>query len=196
MQINGQLKEVKERIIVEARHLFNQFGVRTVRLDDVAGQLGISKKTFYQHFSDKEELVKQVLETQLHENLREANVIHTQATNPIVGALLIWDRLIRYRQTTNPNLLRDIERHYPTVWSLFQGFRTTYINTILVTNIREGIEQGLYRSDLDEPFLAWLWVEQSQWEVPYVEAETPMKHHFVRGLLTQEGLAVYETLVV
>lgn len=183
---------MKERIVAEARHLFNQLGVRTVRLDDVAHQLGISKKTLYQHFHDKEELVRLVLETQLDENLREAEAIHTLASNPIVGALRIWDRLVAYRQTTNPNLLRDIERHYPTVWSMFELFRTTYINTILATNIRRGIEQGLYRSDVDEPALAWLWVTQSQWEIPYPDAETAIKHHFVRGLLTQEGLAFYD----
>lgn len=183
---------MKDRIIAEARHLFNQFGVRTVRLEDVARQLGISKKTLYQHFIDKEELVRLVLETQLDENLREARVIHTLASNPIVGALRIWDRLIAYRQTTNPNLLRDIERHYPTVWRVFETFRTTYINTILVANIQAGIEQGLYRPDVDEPALAWLWATQSQWEIPYTGAEAALKHHFVRGLLTQKGLALYE----
>jgi len=184
---------VKERIIAEARHSFNQFGVRTVRLDDVARQLGISKKTLYLHFHDKEELVRLVLETQLEENLREARAIHMLASNPIVGALRIWDRLIAYRQTTNPNLLRDIERHYPTVWSVFETFRSTYINTILAANIREGIERGLYRPDVGEPALAWLWATQSQWDVPYIGAETAIKHHFIRGLLTQEGLAMYDT---
>ncbi|AUD04553.1 TetR/AcrR family transcriptional regulator [Spirosoma pollinicola] len=187
---------MKERIITEAGHLFNQLGVRTVRLEDVANQLGISKKTLYQHFVDKEALVRQVLETQLDENLREANAIHAQTANPIVSALLIWDRLIRYRQTTNPNMLRDIERHYPTVWRMFQTFRATYINIILVTNFREGIEQGLYRNDLDETALAWLWAEESQLEVPFEGAETAFKHHFVRGLLTQKGLALYESLAV
>ncbi len=185
---------MKERIIIEASHLFNQFGVRTVRLEDVASQLGISKKTLYQHFVDKEELVRQVLETQLDENLREANAIHTQTANPIVGALLIWDRLIRYRQTRNPNMLRDIERHYPTVWQMFQTFRAKYINTILVTNFREGVGQGLYRADLDETALAWLWAEESQLSAPFAGAKTAIKHHFVRGLLTQQGLALYESL--
>ncbi|GAB3807448.1 TetR/AcrR family transcriptional regulator [Spirosoma humi] len=184
---------MKERIIAEARHLFNQLGVRTVRLDDVAQQLGISKKTLYQHFQDKEELVRLVLETQLEESLREAKAIHRLASNPIVSALRIWDRLIAYRQTTNPNLLRDIERYYPTVWRVFETFRATYISVILATNIRAGIEQGLYRSDVDEPALAWLWITQSQWEIPYTGAETAIKHHFIRGLLTQEGLAMYET---
>lgn len=184
---------MKERIIAEAGHLFNQLGVRTVRLDDVAYQLGMSKKTLYQHFHDKEELVRLVLETQLEESLREARAIHTLASNPIMGAFRIWDRLVAYRQTTNPNLLRDIERYYPTVWRLFESFRTTYINTILATNIRAGIEQGLYRPDVDEPALAWLWITQSQWEIPYTAAEATIKHHFVRGLLTRKGLALYET---
>ncbi|GAB3555198.1 TetR/AcrR family transcriptional regulator [Spirosoma fluminis] len=186
---------IKERIIAEARQLFSQFGVKTVRLDDIAHQLGISKKTLYQHFADKEELVRLMLEDQLNENLSEATVIHSQAANAVVGALQIWDRLIRYSQTVNPNLLRDIERHYPTVWNFFQEFRTQYIDTILKANLQEGIEQGLYRADLDKPVLAWLWAEQSQWDVPAAPYKEALKHQFVRGLLTQNGLALYETLI-
>ncbi|MBD2752909.1 TetR/AcrR family transcriptional regulator [Spirosoma validum] len=185
---------MKERIIAEARQLFNHLGVKTVRLEDIAQQLGISKKTVYQHFDSKEELVRLMLETQLNENLREANAIHKQVADPIASALLIWDRLSHYRRTVNPNLLRDIERHYPTVWHLFQSFRTEYINTILIANLHEGIEQGLYRTDLDETVIAWLWADQSQRETPYDHSDVAIKHHFVRGLLTQKGLYLYEAI--
>lgn len=185
---------MKERIIVEARQLFSHLGVKTVRLDDIAYELGISKKTLYHYFTDKEELVRLMLEDQLNESLHAAAAIHDQATNPIAGALQIWDRLIRYRQTVNPNLFRDIERHYPTVWALFQSFRTQYVDTILRANLHQGIEQGLYRTDLDESVMAWLWAEQSGWDVPDEHYRTLMKDHFVRGLLTQKGLALYETL--
>ncbi|UFH54031.1 TetR/AcrR family transcriptional regulator [Spirosoma sp. KNUC1025] len=185
---------MKERIIAEARHLFNHFGVKTVRLEDIARELGISKKTVYQYFDSKEELVRLMLESQLNENLQEANAIQLNVTNPIVGALLIWDRLIHYRRTVNPNLSRDIERHYPTVWNLFQAFRTEYINTILVSNLQQGIEQAIYRADLNESVIAWLWADQSQRETPYENSDEPIKHHFVRGLLSPKGLTIYETL--
>ncbi|MFD2571839.1 TetR/AcrR family transcriptional regulator [Spirosoma soli] len=187
---------MKERIIKEARHLFSQYGVKTVRLDDIAQQLGISKKTVYQYFTDKEELVRLMLEEQLNETLAEASSIHEQAPNPVAGALQIWDRLVRYRRTINPNLFRDIERHYPTVWHFFEEFRARYLNVILVTNLRQGVAQGLYRTDLDELIIAWLWAEQSQWEVPDERYKTQMKHHFMRGLLTTEGLALYELLMM
>jgi AcrR family transcriptional regulator len=187
---------MKERIITQARHLFNQFGVKTVRLEDIARELGISKTTVYQYFDSKEELVRLMLEVQLNESLREASAIYTQVANPIVGALLIWDRLIHYHRTVNPNLSRDIERHYPTVWKLFQTFRIEYITTILVTNLRQGIEQELYRADLDESFIAWLWAEQGQWDTPFASSDVQIKHHFVRGLLTQKGLALYETVLM
>ncbi len=187
---------MKERIIAQAVKVFSQFGVKAVRLEDIAQSLGISKKTLYQHFRDKDELVRLMLESQWNEALYEANAIHTYADNPLVEALLIWDRLIRYQQTVNPNLRRDIERHYPTAWSLFQAFRTEYINTILVANLRRGIEQELYWADLNETVIAWLWAEQGQCEIPFSGGEMAVKHHFVRGLLTQKGLALYETIRV
>ncbi|RYF74447.1 MAG: TetR/AcrR family transcriptional regulator [Cytophagaceae bacterium] len=183
---------MKERIITEARQLFNHYGVKTVRLDDITHQLGISKKTLYQYFENKEDLVRQMLEDQLSESLYEASAIHTTATNAIVAALLVWDRLIHYKQTVNPSLLLDIERHYSSAWHLFQLVRAEYINTILVTNLQAGIEQGLYRTDLNRPFIAWLWMEQSQADVPTKGDEQVLKHLFVRGLLTPQGLTVYE----
>lgn len=185
---------MKERICSEARQLFNHLGVKTVRLDDIAHKLGISKKTLYLYFDSKEDLVRQMLEGQLNESLDEASAIHAQVTNPIAGALLIWDRLIHYKQTVNPNLLRDIERHYPTAWQLFQAFKTHYINTILVANLRAGVEQALYRPDLQIAVIAWLWIEQSQADVPDKGDEQAIKHHFVRGLLTQRGLTIYEEM--
>lgn len=183
---------MKERIITEARQLFNHFGVKTVRLDDITHQLGISKKTLYLYFENKEDLVRQMLENQLNESLNEADAIRALEANSISGALRIWDRLIHYKQTVNPSLLLDIERHHATAWHLFQTFKTHYINTILVTNLQAGIEQGLYRPDLNIPVLAWLWIEQSQDDVPAKGDEQAIKHHFVRGLLTQKGMAVYE----
>ncbi|GAB4025243.1 TetR/AcrR family transcriptional regulator [Spirosoma gilvum] len=185
---------MKERIVAEARHLFNQLGVRTVRLEDIAQELGISKKTVYQYFESKEELVRLMLEAQLNENLQKASAIQAQVDNPIVGALLIWDRLINYRRTINPNLFRDIERHYPAVWNFFQTFRGEYITTILVSNLQHGIEQGIYRADLDQPVIAWLWADQSQRETPYDTSDEAIKHHFVRGLLTAKGMDLYETV--
>ncbi|WP_266364685.1 TetR/AcrR family transcriptional regulator [Tellurirhabdus rosea] len=186
---------MKERILAEARHQFYHFGVKTVRLDDIAQQLGISKKTLYQYFSSKEELVRAMLEAQLNEAMTVDTSIHAQVVNPIVAAMQLWDRLSGYRQTTNPNLLRDIQRFYPTVWAMFQAFRTAYINTILATNLRQGVEQELYRRDLNENVLAWLWAEESQWDIPFSEADAAIKHHFIRGLLTPKGLALYETLL-
>lgn len=187
---------MKARIIKEARQLFNHFGVKTVRLEDVAHQVGISKKTLYQYFSSKEDLIRQTLEILFKESLLQARAIQTQQTNAITGALLIWDRLILYKQTVNPNLLRDIERHYPTVLSFFQTVKTHYSNTILIANLRAGVAQGLYRSDLEETLVAWWWLEQSQWDLPITGAESAIKHQFVRGLLTQQGLASYEQLLL
>ncbi len=186
---------MKQRIITEARQLFNHLGVTTVRLDDIAQQLGISKKTLYQYFDSKEDLVGQMLASQLNESLEEASAIHQRVTNPIAGALLIWDQLIHYKKTVNPNVLRDIERHYSTVWSFFQTFRNHYINTILAANLRAGADQALYRPDLDETVVAWCWLEESQWDLPFEGAESVIKHQFVRGLLTQKGLSLYEEIV-
>lgn len=185
---------MKEQIIAEARQLFNHYGVKTVRLEDVTHQLGISRKTLYQFFENKEELVRQMLDAQLSENLHEANTIQHQSANAVAGALQIWDRLIQYKQTVNPSLLLDIERHYPAAWSLFQAAKREYINTILLANLQAGTGQGLYRADLDQTVLAWLWAEQSQCDVPNRGDEQVLKHLFIRGLLTPQGQAVYESL--
>ncbi|CCH56626.1 transcriptional regulator, TetR family [Fibrisoma limi BUZ 3] len=192
---------MKERILAEAEQLFWKYGVRSVTMEDIARRLGISKKTIYQHFSDKEEILQQVIAGNINESETKAECLTTHATNPVEEILMVLDMMRKKSVKVNPNFLIDIQRHYPDAFALYKQHKEQYIRRSILENIQKGIDQGLYRSDINPSILARLRVEQIEWafnndffptdEYDMLEVQHELMHHFVRGILTEKGFAVY-----
>ncbi len=196
---------MKERILAEAERLFWKFGVRSVTMEEIAKQLGISKKTIYQHFSDKEQILYQVIQHKTSRNQSEMECMVTDTANPVEEILNVLNMMQKNADQISPNLLMDIKRYYPQAFSLFRQYKEGQIMRSILENIQKGILQGLYRADINPAILARLRVEQielafnhdlfpsDQYSMHDVQAE--LIHHFVRGMLTEEGFDVYNQYV-
>lgn len=192
---------MREKILAEAEKQFWKFGVKSVTMDDIARQLGISKKTIYQHFVDKDDIVLQVMKSHLERDQHEMVCMATEAINPIQELLNMSEMMRQKNHEVNPSTLIDIQRHYPKAWAVFSDFKEKYIITSLTQNVQTGIAQGLYRTDLDVDVMARLRIESLQLgfdDRVFPNARTQMLtiqkqllHHFIRGLLTEKGFAVY-----
>ncbi|WP_020605842.1 TetR/AcrR family transcriptional regulator [Spirosoma spitsbergense] len=196
---------MKERILAEAERLFWKFGVRSVTMEEIAKQLGISKKTIYQHFSDKEQILYQVIQHKTSRNQSEMDCMVTDTANPVEEILNVLNMMQKNADQVSPNLLMDIKRYYPQAFSLFRQYKEGQIMRSILENIQKGILQGLYRADMNPAILARLRVEQielafnhdlfpsDQYSMHDVQAE--LIHHFVRGMLTEKGFEVYNQYV-
>ncbi|QJW92074.1 TetR/AcrR family transcriptional regulator [Spirosoma taeanense] len=192
---------MKERILAEAERLFWKYGVRLVTMEDIARQLGISKKTIYQHFNDKEQIIYQVIADKAVKNQSEVACMTTTASNPVEEILQVLNMMQKHAEQVSPNLLIDIKRHYPQAFALFRQYKEHQIMRSILENIQKGISQGLYRSDINPAILARLRVEQielafnselfptDQYTMHQIQHE--LIHHFVRGMLTEKGFATY-----
>ncbi|GAB2548135.1 TetR/AcrR family transcriptional regulator [Spirosoma aerophilum] len=196
---------MKERILEEAERLFWKYGVRSVTMEDIARNLGISKKTIYQHFSDKEQILYQVIESKIGRNLSEMNCMVVETANPVEELLSVLNMMQRNADHVSPNLLIDVKRYYPQAFTLFSKYKEDAIMRSILENIQKGISQGLYRDDISPAILARLRVEQielafdneifptdtySMHEIQY-----ELIHHFVRGMLTEKGFTIYNQYV-
>ncbi|HNE30690.1 MAG TPA: helix-turn-helix domain-containing protein, partial [Saprospiraceae bacterium] len=114
-------KEVRERILEGAEGLFMKYGIRSVSMDDIARQLGISKKTLYQHFADKDDMIQQVSLSHLSRNQQEMEDMRRQAVNAIDELALISVALRKGMEELNPSLLFDLKKYHPKAWSAWQG---------------------------------------------------------------------------
>ena len=185
---------MKERILEEAERLFWKYGVRSVTMEDIARKLGISKKTIYQHFSDKEQILYQVIESKTGRDQFEMECMVVGTTNPVEELLSVLDMMQKNADQVSPNLIIDIKRYYPQAFAIFRQYKEEQIMRSILENIQKGISQGLYRSDINPSILARLRVEQielafdndifpaDQYSMHDIQSE--LTHHFVRGMLT------------
>ena len=192
---------MKERILSEAEQLFWKYGVRSVTMEDIARELGISKKTIYQHFSDKEDILYQVIEGKMQSDITDIECLMLKTNNPVEGLLMVLDAMENHKGQVSPNLLIDIKRYYPKAFSLFRTHIDQYLMTSILENIQNGIAQELYRDDINPTILARMRTEQIELafnndffptnQYTMIDIQRELIHHFVRGMLTEKGFTVY-----
>src|SRR3954465_12012617 len=102
--------EAKERILVKSNELFNRYGIRSVSMDDIAAQLGMSKKTLYQYYADKDELVNAVFEGMLSLNKSQCLETASRGENAIDEVFLSFDMVREMLSTMNPSVLFDLQK--------------------------------------------------------------------------------------
>ena len=151
---------MKERILLEAEQLFWKYGVRSVTMEDIARGLGISKKTIYQHFTDKEDILYQVVEQKMQSEITDIECAALKTDNPIEGLMMVLEMMKKDKDQASPNLLIDIKRYYPKAFKLFRQHMDQHLMTSVLENIQNGVVQGLYRNDINPTILARMRVEQ------------------------------------
>lgn len=196
---------MKERILEETERLFWKYGVRSVTMEEIAKQLGISKKTIYQHFADKEQILYEVLQDKMGKHQSEMACAVIETTNPVEEIMNVLNMMQKNADQISPNLLIDIKRYYPQAFLLFRKYKEEHVMRSILENIQKGIDQGLYRSDINPDILARLRVEQielafdndifptDQYTMHDVQHE--LMHHFIRGMLTDKGFTIYNQYV-
>jgi AcrR family transcriptional regulator len=140
---------MKERIQEKATELFLRFGIRSVTMDEIASQLGISKKTIYQSFADKEELVAAVFEEMMNNSKRDCIVDKEKAENAVHELFLAMDMMEDLFKTMNPYVLYDLEKYHLTVFRKFLEFKNDFLYKVVKANLEWGMAEELFRPDLN-----------------------------------------------
>ena len=151
--------EIKERIRQKADELFRRYGIKSVTMDEIATQLGVSKKTIYHSFSDKNELVGAVVAGMLQNNLECCEDYRVQSKNAIHEIFLAMEMMRAMFEKLNPTIVFDLERHHPEAFKQFKEFKYGYLRELLRQNIRRGQQEGLYREDVDVEVIATIRLE-------------------------------------
>lgn len=196
---------VKERILKTAVDLFWRYGVKSITMDDIAKELGISKKTIYQHFNDKDAIVKEVVEQELACEKIDIERLEAEANDPIEEVLRTSDYIQASFGTISPVLLHDLKKYHPKAWGLFQKHKHEHIIQGIIDNLRRGIGLGYYRDNINVDVLARMRVEQIEMafdpaifptqKFSIIDVHVQLIHHFLRGILTDKGFTLYNTYI-
>lgn len=152
--------DLRDHILNEADKLFCQYGIKSVTMDDIAKHLGMSKKTIYQYFSDKNHLVVTLInnrlraeEVQMAKNTCEAKNTVEEVWNAITHIKEMFSKL-------NPVMFYDMQKYHPDAWNAFQKFRDEQLLKCIKGNLQKGINDGYYRSDINIDIVATMRIEQ------------------------------------
>ena len=188
---------MQDRILNKARELMFQAGVKHVTMDDLATQLGISKKTIYQYFKDKDALVSSVVEFELANHALLCNQSTQAADNAVHEIFLLMSVIQEMFNRMNPLALFEIEKYYPLAFDKIKKHKEDIIFSMISDNLEKGIAEGLYRKDVDITILSKYRLETSL--IPFnIHVFHPSKfdllkvnlqiiEHFVYGVATLEG---------
>ena len=146
--------EAKERILVKSHELFNRYGIRSVSMDDIAAQLGMSKKTLYQYYTDKDDLVNAVFDIVLATNKSQCTDCIRKGENAIHEVFLSFDMVEEMLKNMNPSLLFDMQKYHPSAFKKFDDFRNGFLYKVIRANLERGIREELYREDIDTDILS------------------------------------------
>ena len=129
--------EVRDRILDESQRLFFKYGVKRVTMDDVAKSLSISKKTLYQSFSDKDQLVEEVTKSHLKQEQIEMEETTKSAQNAIEELFLVSKCVRQNINEINPTVLFDLKRFYPNSYKHWSDFKENYIADSIINNLKQ-----------------------------------------------------------
>ncbi len=155
----GTIIDNKVRLRENAMILFMQYGIRSVSMDDIANSVGMSKKTLYQYYSNKEKLVADTIEMILKGNCTNCEYCRQVALNAIHECFLASSSVEEMMKRMNPALLFDMQKYYPAAYKRFLKFKEDYLYNFIRQNIEWGIGDGLFRSDVNVNLVSRLRIE-------------------------------------
>lgn len=185
--------EPKERILIKAEELFMQYGIRSVSMDDIANNLGMSKKTLYQYFADKDELVDAVVDGHIREIQEDCMSCRLDATDAIHEIFITMERIMEEFSNMNPMLLYDLEKFHFKAYQRFREHKDKFLLQVIRNNIEWGIKDELYRDDINVDVLSKYRIESMM--IPFnVAVFPPGKYNLaeISGIIIQNftyGLA-------
>lgn len=174
-----------------------QYSIRSVSMDDIAANLGMSKKTIYQYFKDKDELVDAVVEDVIITNQGKCNADRDKAENAIHEIFLVMDMMAEMFKTMNPSILFDMQKYHPAAFAKFRKHKNEFLYNICAQNLERGVKEELYRPEIAIDILCRYRVESMF--IPFSpEFRQSLKHnlaeieeeiiiHFLFGLASMKG---------
>lgn len=195
-RINIQV-DIRQNIITTAEELFIRYGFKRVTMDDIAREMTMSKKTIYQFFKDKNEMVCAVTEEHLQREEMQMEQLERESEN-VIDFMMKITRMIRgHVSKVNPCAIMELQKYYPEGWTIFLHYKKKVFLQTIARTLRRGQEEGYFREDLNPDIVAILRVEQVQLcfddrvfpreKYDITEVQLQVFRHFIEGIVTQKG---------
>lgn len=194
--------DTKLKILKGATELFMRYGIRSVSMDNISNHLGVSKKTLYQYFKDKDEMVFSVTEAQLIQDKCELEEIAKDSKNAVEELVKLSACLRENFRDMNPSLLFDLQKYHHNAWNLWIQYKNDLIKNQIIRSLKQGKEEGYFRSEVNTEIVTILRLETIQMafdpiifpkdKFELTEVQMQIFEHFIHGLFTDKGKKLYD----
>lgn len=196
---------MKENIILKSCDMFLTHGFKSVTMDEIASEMGISKKTIYQHFSNKNDLVEEV-SSYLFETISNGiDQIYELDKDPIEELFLIKDFVLKNLKDENASPIYQLQKYYPKIHKTLMGKQFEKMQDCVVGNIKKGIEQELFRKNLNPDLIIRFYYAgmSSLKDVELFDpnifntklVQTEYLEYHLRGICSEKGIKKLEELI-
>jgi AcrR family transcriptional regulator len=151
----------QDSILAKAFEMFKRYGIRSVTMDDIARELGISKKTLYQSVENKADLLEQIFRMHMREERAAMEEIRKATSDAVEEMLGIGRYVVEKVSGISPNMIYDLQKYYQPQWRQMKAEMQEHVYSVIIDNLQRGIEQGLYRRELSPTIVARLYVGKS-----------------------------------
>jgi AcrR family transcriptional regulator len=190
------------KILSASAELFSQYGFKTITMDDIARRAGISKKTLYQHFANKPEVVQESVvwyKNNTSNSCAEVLKDSENAVEAMVKMLAFFDTM---NKRINPMALFELQRFFPDAYAKFRELLAERDVAMIRDNMLQGIKEGYYRADINADLLARYRLETSLLILQpnllvndrnsLLSVALEIGEHFLYGIMTARGEELYQ----
>lgn len=186
-------KELFEKVT----HLFMRYGIKSMTMDEVARQLGISKKTLYLYVDNKKDLVKKMME--LHVNCEQCNMEQTlsDCDNAIDEMMRMSKEVSTQMKDLHPSVMFDMKKYHPEAFQILLNHKDEFIRKCILKNLENGVKEEWYRSNLNPEIISQFYLSmissimnseiQFDSEQNFHEVHSEMMRYHIRGIASSKG---------
>lgn len=195
----------EKNILEGAKNLFMQFGLKSITMDDIARKVGVSKKTIYQFFNDKNSIVFKSVHEHFSEHRKEIETVLNSSRDAIESMYRISKCMKIQVEAINPTVLYDLQRYFPKAYKRFLEFKNTFMKQKMTNIVEDGIESGYFRKEINPEILIIQRIEQVQLafnneifprdKFDFKEIHEQLFDHFIHGILTEKGKEKYNQYI-
>ncbi len=200
----NESKQLKEELLENISDLFLKYGLRSTSMEDISTHLKISKKTLYQLFSNKDDIVEQVMVYRRNNYHTQQQLKKLRQLDAIHMMLNIRDHIIENFNSRLPANLFDLKKYHPEVYKKANKIDQEAIQALFNEIINKGIQEGNFRSSINQEVQVYLFVKQmlilsepeliSEIKYPIATIVSTIVENTLRSFVTPQGQEILEEL--
>ncbi len=184
-------------ILERASTVYMRLGIKSVTMDDLARELGISKKTIYKYFDDKSDLVRSIVRLKTEMDQAICMNCITESGNAIDDLIQVSKLIAEHIGNVNPTVFHDVRKYHPDAWQLMESHRWGFVLNMIVGNIEKGKEENLFRDDVNAEVIGRVYVSSMDtlfnsdifpWpKFTFQEVYSELIRYHINGLVNENG---------